>query len=140
MDGPAQQTEGTPPRAKRKRQPEDEEEGDEKEESNISTSERVWHGLNKVERLWRRDKTAWSIDDIHESNRVNSRLTTPFPMSESAVKRKAKRVMDPAAMQSTAYIQVSDNDMQAWQQKVQQSTKPQLTSRPLSCKPWLTDE
>ena len=64
------------------------------------------------------------MDDIHENNKANSRWKAPFPLSENAIKRKAKKVSDPAAMQSTAYIQVSDNDIQAWQQKVQQSTKP----------------
>ena len=102
LDGPVQQALPT-----KRKQRTDKSDDDQEDDPQVGTSERVWHGMNKVEALWRRDKTPWTKADLYAHNTANTRLMTPVPTSSQSTKRRPKRAQDPMDMQSTAYIRVS---------------------------------
>ena len=76
-----------------------------------------------------RDQSAWHIDDLHEANRGNTRLsstTSPQHISKRATRKKKE---DPSVTQARAYINLQQANIDAWWQKQEASEKPPTTEQ-----------
>ena len=97
---------------------------DSDDEAIAKRSEQMQNALHTTDKLWRRDKSTWQIDDLAIHNRGNTRLSSHQGKETKSKKAKRKKQEDPNVTQARAYVNLQQTNIDAWWQKQESSAKP----------------
>jgi hypothetical protein len=99
---------------------------DDADDEHIDMSAEVLAGMHAVDKLWQRDTTLYSFEDIPLENKSNTRLTTAVPDVKRTKKAKYQRKTpeENRRAQSRAYVKLALQDIKQWWAKVEASKQP----------------
>ena len=95
-------------------------------ESEVETmpSDQVRAAMCTVDKLWQRDTSLWTVDDLPAENRGNTRLGSIDPLPAKSRRLRAKGKRSPPFAQAGAYVELSKQNVAVWWRKIASSEKP----------------
>ncbi len=89
-----------------------------------SVSAEVLAGMHSVDKLWQRNRASWPLEEIPIQNRSNSRLKDTVPTAAADKRSKKRDRFGHSRLQSGAYVSLTQQKVDEWWKKVQESDKP----------------